>query len=170
MTNDLKWRLPADLLAESVRIMQPCGAKGHEGLAMWLGVQHDLQVDITHVVALRGAGLRTAPLQIRLSYQAINRLSDIAEELGTYLVGQIHSHPGHHVGLSDVDRELGIRVQGYLSVVYPHYAQRSGYGLQACGVHAFEAGDYRRLPGAEVAARVETIAARVQRIDLEVAQ
>lgn len=170
MTNDLKWKLPADLLAESVRIMQPCGAKGHEGLAMWLGVQHDLQVDITHVVALRGAGLQTAPLQIRLSYQAMNRLSDIAEVLGTYLVGQIHSHPGHHVGLSDVDRELGIRVQGYLSVVYPHYAQRSGYGLQACGVHAFEAGDYRRLPGAEVAARVETIAARVQRIDLEVAQ
>jgi hypothetical protein len=69
MTNDLKWRLPMDLLAESVHIMQPCGARGHEGLAMWLGVQHDHQVDITHVVALRGAGLQTAPLQIRLRAQ-----------------------------------------------------------------------------------------------------
>jgi len=100
----------------------------------------------------------------------MNRLSDVAEELGAYLVGQIHSHPGHHVGLSDVDRELGIRVQDYLSVVYPHYAQSSGYGLEACGVHAFEAGDYRRLPGKEVASRVETISARIRRINLEVAQ
>jgi len=170
MTNNLKWRLPIDLLDESVRIMQPCGAQGHEGLAMWLGVEQDNLVDITHIVALRGAGLQTAPLQIRMSYKAMNRLSDIAEELGAYLVGQIHSHPGHHVGLSDVDRELGIRVQGYLSVVYPHYAQRNGCGLEACGVHTFDAGDFRRLRATEVASRIETIAARVRRIDLEVAQ
>lgn len=137
---------------------------------MWLGVRDASHVSITHVVALRGPGVKTAPLQLSLSYSAMDRLSDVAEKLGAYLVGQIHSHPGHQVGLSDVDRELGIRVQDYLSVVYPHYAQRQELGIEMCGVHVFDHGDYRRLVGTEVARRISTTSAHVQRIDLEVAR
>lgn len=148
------WTLPADLLDMSVQVMRPNGRLGNEGLALWLGMSDGSRVRVTHLLALHGDGFVASPLQLRLSWNAMARLTDLADELGTYLVGQIHSHPKWFVDLSDVDQEYGIRCQDYLSVVCPHYAQRAVSGLEECGVHLFDGGAYRRFDAAEVAQRI----------------
>lgn len=162
------WNLPDDLLDMSVDVMRPNGRIGNEGLALWLGTLAGDQARVTHLVALRGDGFCASPLQLRLSWNAMSKLTDLADELGTYLVGQIHSHPGRFIDLSEVDQEYGVRCQNYLSVVCPHYAQRELSGIQECGVHLFDGGRYRRFRAAEVRRRIVHSGAAVSVVTLEV--
>ena len=162
------WNLPGDLLDMSVDVMRPNGRLGNEGLALWLGTLDGDQARVTHLVALRGDGFRALPLQLSLSWNAMSKLTDLADELGTYLVGQIHSHPGRFIDLSEVDQKYGVRCQDYLSVVCPHYAQRALTGIQECGVHLFDSGHYRRFGATEVARRIVRSGAAVNVVNLEV--
>src|SRR5262249_1202483 len=137
--NRLRWCLPGDLLRASVEIMRPNGADGNEGLALWLGCRSDAETaHVTHLVEVYGSGFRTLPLHVSLSVKAISGLDDLAESLDCYLLGQIHSHPRNFLDLSELDKEHGIRVPDYLSVVCPHYAQRGTTRLRDCGIHVFE--------------------------------
>ena len=77
-------------------------------------------------------------------------------------------HPGLFIDLSEVDEKYGVRCQDYLSLVCPHYAQRPVSGIEECGVHMFDRGNYRRLGAAEVARRVRILPAKVEVVDLEV--
>jgi proteasome lid subunit RPN8/RPN11 len=168
--SQVTWYLPDDLLRSSIEIMRPHGARGNEGLALWLGTSDDAakQVTVTHAIEVYGPGFVTAPLHMRLSFRAMSTLTDLADRLGCYLVGQIHSHPANYIDLSDVDREFGIRVQDYLSLVCPHYAQRPDVLLSDCGLHAFEGTNYRRLSTAEASRRVIETSQRVSIVRCEV--
>ncbi len=162
------WTLPKDLLSASVRVMRPQGALGNEGLGLWFGTADGDDVSVTHLVELHGRGFTSAPLQLRLSWRAMSTLTNLAAELDVYLVGQIHSHPGQMLDLSEVDKEFGIRCQDYLSLVCPHYAQCDIKTVDECGVHVFEAGYYRRLARHEVAVRIKTSNSMVERLRVEV--
>lgn len=162
------WTFPKDLLSASVRVMRPHGALGNEGLGLWFGVADGAEVAVTHLVEVHGSGFVSAPFQLRLSWRAMSTLTNLADELDVYLVGQIHSHPGQMLDLSDVDREFGIRCQDYLSLVCPYYAQRDIATVDECGVHVFEAGHYRRLNRGEVATRLKTSNTMVERLRVEV--
>lgn len=154
-------------MVESLRTMRPHGAVGNEGLALWLGTGSGTRAEITHVVEVRGAGFRTSPLFMSLSMRAMASLTELAERQGAYLVGQIHSHPGTLLNLSDLDEEHGIRIPDYLSVVCPYYAQRNS-ALADCGIHVFEGRRYRRLDRAEAEHRITATASRVNKICIEV--
>ena len=163
------WRIPKDLLATSIKIMRPHGVAGNEGLALWLGKQiDDKSVAISHVVEVFGAGFTTSPLYLTLSSSAISSLTDLAESLDAYLVGQVHSHPGLFLELSDLDKSQGIRIDNYLSVVCPHYARRDATTLSECGIHVFEAGSYRRLGTREISMRLVRDAQTVVHVRQEV--
>ena len=165
----LTWYLPKDLLGASIEIMRPHGAQGNEGLALWLGTSDDAQrVTVTHALEIYGSGFVTAPLEMRLSLRAMATLTGLADRLGRYLVGQIHSHPGNFTDLSVVDKERGIRVPDYLSVVCPHYAQRSDVTLGDCGLHMFEGAKYRRLSSAEISRQVFQVGECVNIVRCEV--
>lgn len=167
--SDVTWFLPEDLLGTSIEIMRPHGAIGNEGLALWFGTSDDAQrVTVTHAIEIFGRGFITAPLQMRLSLHAMATLTSLADRLDRYLVGQIHSHPGNFTDLSVVDKERGIRVPDYLSVVCPHYAQRSDVTLSECGLHTFDGATYRRLSSAEIARRVVQTDERVSIVRCEV--
>ncbi len=150
-----QWILPSDLLAKSVRFMLPHGLHGNEGLVLWFGRRiGEGTVEVTHAVEPRGSGITRSPLHLSLSLRAMNTLSDLGESIDRYLVGQIHSHPGTFIDLSAVDRARGIRIQDYLSVVCPHYAQDPSTGLEDCGWHEFTQGRYRRLAPVEFSRRI----------------
>ncbi len=159
--NEMRWRLPHDLLERSIEIMRPHGASGNEGLALWLANGDGADVEITELVEVFGAGFRTTPLYLSLSLRAMATLTDLAERRGSFLVGQAHSHPERFVELSDLDKAHGIRVPNFLSVVCPFYAQRCISGLEECGIHVFENDRYRRLTPAEVAHRISFSGASV---------
>lgn len=164
---ELTWSLPSDLLDASVEVMRPAGRLGHEGLALWLGRADNGRAKVTHMVSLHGPGFRNAPLQLRLSWNTMAKLTELAGKLDAYLVGQIHSHPRNFIELSDVDKVHGIRCQGYLSLVCPEYAQRKVTQLHECGVHTFEGEDYRRLSTPEVCRRIQVTSDLVIRLEME---
>lgn len=165
---EMRWNLPSDLLPTSVAIMRPHGANGHEGLALWFGGTQNGLTEVTHVVALHGPGLRTAPLQLRLSFRAFEVLTNLADRVQAHLVGQIHSHPARMLNLSTTDTTYGIRRQDYLSLVCPHYAQQNVDSVYECGVHVFDKGDYRRLAKLEIARRIAMTPNRVIQLSCEV--
>jgi proteasome lid subunit RPN8/RPN11 len=148
------WTIPDDLLSRSVAVLKPHGEHGNEGLALWFGRASEASVTVTHVVDVSGPGFHTSPLYMSVSMLTMARLTALADQLGMYLVGQIHSHPGWLVELSSLDQAHGIRVAGFLSVVCPHYAQRPGVKWSDCGVHVFEDARYRRLARREVTRRL----------------
>src|SRR5882672_8036557 len=77
--HETTWALPAKLLDLSVDVMRPSGRMGNEGLALWLGKAEASRAVVTHLVSLRGAGFQPAPLQLRLSWNAMSRLTDLAD-------------------------------------------------------------------------------------------
>ena len=166
--NATSWKLPVDLLTQSVQIMRPNGALGNEGLALWFGTADESVTTVSHVVEVYGQGFKTSPLHMSLSYGAMSKLTDLAETLNCCLVGQIHSHPERFLDLSLLDRQQGIRVPDYLSVVCPHYAQSDVSKFAECGVHVFEKVDYRRLTAAEIASRIVRGDEKVKRLKCEV--
>jgi hypothetical protein len=165
-----QWQLPRDLLPESIKIMRPHGAQGNEGLALWFGREAGQGLEITHVVDVAGPGFRTSPLHMCLSYRTMAALTDLAEKIDRFLVGQIHAHPGQMLDLSDLDVEQGIRVPDYLSLVCPYYAQRDLAGFQDCGVHVFDGMQYRRLSPQEIPMRLCVSSTRVSVLRCEAAR
>lgn len=152
--NNTIWTLPTDLLEQSLRVMRPHGARGREGLALWFGQEQDDRVRVTHVVEPYGRGFATSPYHMELSMRGMAALTDLAEKIEAPLVGQIHSHPGTFLDLSELDERAGIRLPGYLSLVCPHYAQIRSLSLGDCGVHVFERDAYRRLDREEIQRRI----------------
>lgn len=167
MTNKI-WDIPHDLLPKSVEHMRPYGARGNEGLALWFGDDVGNTVVITHLVVPYGPGLTTHPLHLSLSMRAMARITRLGDELDRYWAGQIHSHPGTMLDLSDVDKRMGIHVQNYLSLVCPYYAQSDTREVNECGVHAFDRGSYRRFPASEVIQRIVVSKRQAQLVPVEV--
>jgi proteasome lid subunit RPN8/RPN11 len=166
--SQLQWAIPANLLEHSVTVMRPHGARGNEGLALWFGRGDERRVKITLAVEVCGAGFLTTPLFMSLSMRAMAALTDLAEKRRVFLAGQIHSHPGSFIDLSELDEAKGIRTPNYLSVVCPYYAQRDVAGLHECGVHVFEGAQYRRLAAEEIARRIAIANAPLAKLRLEV--
>lgn len=162
------WNLPTNLLRESIAIMRPHGMVGNEGLALWFGTTDGDHANITHLVEVSGPGFRTTPLYMSLSLRAMVVLTDLAEELDTFLIGQIHSHPERLLDLSELDKTHGIRSPDYLSVVCPYYAQRDLSGFDDCGVHVFENRRYRRMSPDEISRRLILREAYITKIRCEV--
>ena len=166
--SELLWTLPQELLRVSIEVMRPRGARGNEGLALWFGHGDERHVRFTHVVEVFGRGFTTTPLYMSLSLRAMATLTEFAAQHDVFLAGQIHSHPGRFVDLSDLDQVHGIRVPDYLSIVCPFYAQRALESLDCCGVHLFESQRYRRLGADEVSRRIAVREAPLQKFRLEV--
>lgn len=151
------WELPASALQASLAEMAPDGARGCEGVALWLGRKAGDVARVMHVVALRGSGIEKWRDHLSISSELLNDVTDVAIDRGCYLIGQIHSHPFDWVELSQADQRLGIRAEGYLSLVAPHFAQRADTRLEDCGAHLFEGGRWRRFDPQELARRVRVV-------------
>lgn len=166
--DEFNWLFPKDLLQKSIEVMRPQGLRGNEGLALWLGKANGNVIEITHLVEVIGPGFQTSPLFMRLSMRAMAKLTNLADGLDRYLVGQIHSHPRTFTDLSELDKTHGIRVPNYLSVVCPHYAQLPATTLDNCGVHVFEGREYRRMNQVVTERRIKISDHRISKLICEV--
>lgn len=140
------WRIPQAAIEDSLDEMALDGAKGHEGIVLWLGKDSDEIAEVTHLILLRGPLVEKRKDFINIHPALFNDVADIAIEHGLRLVGQVHSHgPGYGVDLSPTDRIHGIQVPSYLSLVAPDYA-RTLVPLHEWGAHVYtcESG-YARL-------------------------
>jgi proteasome lid subunit RPN8/RPN11 len=133
------WRIPQAALEDSLDEMALDGAKGSEGIVLWLGKDCGEIADITHLIRLRGPLVEKRKEYINIHPALFNDVADIAIDHGLRLVGQVHSHPpGYSVDLSPTDRMYGIQVPFYLSLVAPDFA-RTRAPVHDWGVHIFKA-------------------------------
>ncbi len=115
-------------------------------------------VTVSHVVTLRGPGIRKEPAYLSISTDLINEVADAALNNNAFLVGQIHSHgEGYGVNLSDTDKRHGFSVPGYLSAVAPDYAMRPNTRIGDCGFHLYQEGKWHRLSTMEVWSRIQLV-------------
>lgn len=160
MTNFFKdtaiWRIPASAIDDCLTEMSRDGVDGNEGIVLWLGRDVDEVAEITHLIRVRGPLVDKRPALINIHPSIFNEIADIAIAEKVRLVGQVHSHgPGYGVDLSETDREYGIQVDSYLSLVAPDYGQTQE-PIHRWGVHVFVAGTgYQRLSEADARRRVE---------------
>jgi len=154
-----RWVIPEAALHRSLQEMAIDGARGCEGVAMWLGHYDRDTAVVTHIAVLRGPGVRKAPNQLLIGADLMNDIADLAIEHRLRLIGQIHSHGASSgTDLSKADRAYGIGVPGYVSAVAPDYAMRANTPISECGVHVFEPRTgWRRLSADELRARVRMV-------------
>ena len=133
------WRIPQAAIEDSLDEMALDGAKGTEGIVLWLGKDNDDIAEITHLIRLRGSLVVKRKEYINIHSALLNDVADIAIERGLRLLGQVYSHPpGYSVDLSPTDRMYGIQVPFYLSLVAPDFA-RTRVPVQNWGVHIYTA-------------------------------
>jgi hypothetical protein len=135
-----KWLMPHDLLSASLAEMCIDGAKGNEGICLWLGIRDEDRetATISHLVKLRGPGIRKSPANIQIDPELMREVHHAAQALDRILVGQIHSHGREYgIDLSYVDIKYGISVPYYLSIVAPDYAMTPDTFWADCGTHIY---------------------------------
>jgi hypothetical protein len=157
------WTLPRTALAVSFEEMAADGVFDREGICLWGGRRHSsstgdaADVDVTHVIKLRGDGILRRRDFIGISSALFNDITDALADIGdgVYLVGQIHSHPPYSsVDLSPTDIKYGIAAPQFLSVVAPRFGMDAVPSVGTCGVHISEPPRWRRLSEAEAGDRV----------------
>lgn len=133
-----KWIIPEATIDQCREEMALDGMRGNEGTCLWLGTKKDNEARLTHIVFLRGHGIRKSPMNIQIEPDLMRQVHEKAEAASAILIGQIHSHSLRYgVGLSPTDHAYGIRVPYFLSVVCPNYAQTKSTTIMDCGVHVF---------------------------------
>lgn len=151
----MRWSIPALALSDSIAEMAPDGREGNESIVLWAGTSAAGVARVTHLIGLHGPLIKKRPLQMIIAPDLFAKVSLFCGRRKLILLGQIHSHPGEFTDLSDVDRKYGIATPCFLSIVAPHYAQRSDTTWQECGVHVFEEGfGFRRMSQTEARTRV----------------
>ncbi len=133
-----RWRLPEGSLKQSIAEMAIDGQKGDEGTCFWLGRRANGEAQVSHLVILRGGGVRKGPLNIQISAELMREMHAQAEALGLTLLGQIHSHSSRcGVDMSASDHAYGVSVPFFMSVICPDFAQNPSTTILDCGVHIF---------------------------------
>ncbi|SRR6266478_10093768 len=150
------WSVPEALLPASLAEMSQDGARGNEGICLWLGTREDNIARIKTLVKLRGPRIHKSPANIQIEAELMRDVHQAAQELGSVLVAQIHSHAKYYgVDLSPVDLRYGISVPYFLSIVAPEYAMSPQTPWGDCGVHIFLPGrGYVRLSKTKIPKRI----------------
>ena len=152
------WVIPDTVLPDCLSEMALDGARGNEGIVLWLGQDQGGTAQVTHLIGLCGTLIRKLPNHIHIEAELFNEVADVAFELGARLLGQIHSHGREYsLDLSPTDRIYGLQVPSYLSVVAPDYGC-SLVPFSACGVHVFKPGaGYVRLSQRQVSEKLQLV-------------
>jgi hypothetical protein len=152
------WRIPETAIDDCLREMSRDGIHGNEGIVLWLGRDRSDVAELTHLIRLRGPLVEKRPEFINIHPSLFNDVADIAIVENVRLIGQIHTHgPGYRLDLSYTDREYGIKIPSYLSLVAPDYGQ-TREPIHRWGVHVFTAdAGYQRLSKSEAQRRLEVI-------------
>lgn len=127
-----------------------------ETACVWLGDRNGEEETAREVIFLDDLpGTVGHHLQHRTSRDAVRIVLDRARALGLSIVGDVHTHPGTWVDLSEIDRAHPIEYRiGLLALVLPAFAEGPP-SLQGVGVHEYlGAGAWKMFDSADVPKRL----------------
>lgn len=115
--------LPRPIADDTQRFLRAVGAKGMEGLVLWMGRQAGPQFNVTNLLIPRQRAIRTAEgVCAVVDPDELHRINVELFQSGLRMIAQVHSHPGHAYH-SDTDDDFAIaNTVGCLSLVVPNFA------------------------------------------------
>lgn len=128
------------------------GRGQREAACVW-GGKRSISVNQVHSVTFLDdlPGVVAGPLYHRPSRATVRALFDVLRERNEMIVGDIHTHPGDWVGLSDIDAAHPIEFRrGLPALIIPRYAI-SEPALEGLGLHEYVGdGEWRTLDSDEI--------------------
>ena len=147
--------IPADLWALTWSELHRRSGGQVDAACAWAGERTSTAWTVKSVHFLDDFGaIDAGPLHHRASRASVEGLFDEMRRRGEDLIADVHTHPEDWVDLSRTDREHPLEYRlGMLAVVLPWFAATAP-SLRQVGVHEYvSTATWRRLSGAEVAAR-----------------
>ncbi|ESY92760.1 hypothetical protein X741_18145 [Mesorhizobium sp. LNHC229A00] len=116
--------LPRDCLSSVQAHLRSVGRQGHEGMALWVGVQQDQHFGVTETVIPAQRHIRTGDgVCVIVPAEELHRLNVWLYKSSLKLLAQIHSHPGRAYHSTTDDAYAVATTAGCLSLVVPNFAR-----------------------------------------------
>lgn len=158
-----QWRIPQAVLDETSRAF----LRGqHEVFAIWTADVNEQGTGNSEpianvsrcVVPAQTPGTSPRGVWVHIDGAELQRIQIDNYRRGERSVVQLHTHPGHDVRMSDLDREWEVvRHVGALSIIVPCYGTLGLSGMKGVNVYEREVDDWRLWTLSEVAQRMVAI-------------
>lgn len=115
-------RISRPQVEETLRILRGSGARGREGIALWLGhrrADHDVVERVYQPIH------RAAADFFHIPPEGMRALMAILGDAGLRVVAQVHTHPAEAFHSAADDKWAIVRHRGALSLVLPWFASRT---------------------------------------------
>lgn len=150
--------VPRWVLDRSWQMLRQDGLKGVESTVLWGGRRFGSEAVVMAVVYPCGPDVALEPGYVHVG-------ADTTAEMGRWLraqsltaLAQVHTHPGGWTGHSPTDSDFSIASsEGFLSLVWPHYAARPVATTSELGIHQLLGGRWEMLGPADAAERVQIV-------------
>jgi hypothetical protein len=158
MTKTLRYWVPRWLIDRTWSILRQDGLKGVESTVTWGGLR--LGEDAVVMAIAYPCGI-----DVELHRGFIRVGPDTTAEMGRWLRGQglagliqVHTHPTEWTGHSPTDDDFPIASSdGFISLVWPAFADLSIRDAAELGVHRLERGTWRELKGEEALSLIRIV-------------
>lgn len=132
-------RIPAREVARGQQHLRKAGARGNEGLVLWIGQSRGTVFQVTQAFVPRQRGIRTPDgVCVVIDGDALHELNVALYRHGLVLFGQVHSHPGAAYHSATDDEHAVATKVGSLSLVVPDFARRP-FSLDETAVYRLNA-------------------------------
>lgn len=150
--------LPREIAHNTQHFLRQVGARGNEGMVLWVGVPEAAVFHITDLLIPRQHGIqRSDGVCVVVDTQEMLRINMELFQAQKRLIAQVHSHPGRAYH-SEMDDEQAIaNTIGSLSLVVPDFAARN-FSITDCAIYRLRAdGEWIHLPPGRAGRLIELI-------------
>jgi hypothetical protein len=151
--------IPRGIVNASWRHVARRGDGRREAEVVWAGVLTKHGGRVVTAVAPAGAGVRASARFHGLAVATHAAMCRWIETHQLLVLAQVHTHPETWVGHSPTDDAHPFAPdEGFLSIVWPHYAAGRLAPLEQWGVHELVGGTWQQLAHSEVQRRIVVVA------------
>ena len=126
------FRIPREVLTDTLTVLRDAGRQGHEAFAIWGGIISDDQTAVTFgtVMAPAQTARKTRDgLLVTVDGDALFTVNRTLYGRGEILAGQVHSHPTDAYHSSTDDHYPLVTLTGALSIVVPDFAVHAPHDI-----------------------------------------
>lgn len=122
-----------------------------EGLVYWAGQKKGNEIIVSCCIAPK---IKASRYNIGIDHYANLKVVEALTDSELIHIGQVHSHPSDWVDHSSTDDECAaFKVGGLLSVVIPNFCNEGMLPFTSCGIHRYDADQFKRLPNTYIKKR-----------------
>ena len=134
------------ILNRSWQILRQDGLKGVESTVLWGGRRFGNEAVVMAVLYPCGRDVAFEAGFVHVGSDTTAEMGRWLRSQGLVALAQVHTHPGAWTGHSKTDDDFPIASsEGFLSLVWPHYAAKSVERIEELGVHQLIGGEWQHV-------------------------